>query len=343
MKRIALLTAPAFLLAGSPAFAIEKASTVGDAIRNMLLDVWNPLLLLTVMCAGLGGIYLLIRGVLKFVETSQRGGGSGYGSGLAHIALAAFLIALPQASGMGMNTIFGEARGGGTLMSGGLDYDDNGMSGDYLQSLMGGTAGVGNVENCIGNSAPAVCMSKNIAQNVIPMAVMMLFALSFLGGLAIAAATIVQWAKSTDRSEQSKNNIMKIVTAILLMNASVLFRLATTTLMGQDAPISDLGHLTANSPLLSYPVNSSIEVVQHYSQLIGNAFTILVFFGAWAFIRGLFMIKAVAEAGRQGGSNGMAATYIIAGMLMANAKFSTCLILSTVGGFDMGAGFCTAG
>jgi hypothetical protein len=36
----------------------------------------------------------------------------------------------------------------------------------------------------------------------------------------------------------------------------------------------------------------------------------------------------------------MAATYIIAGILMANAKFSTCLILATVGGADMGTGFC---
>jgi hypothetical protein len=340
MKRISLLTAPAVLFAASPAFAVEKAATVGDALRNMLLDIWNPILLLTVMCAGLGGLYLLVRGVMKFIETSQRGGGGGYGSALAHIALAAFLIALPQASGMGMNTIFGEARGGSTMMSGGLDYDDNGTTGDYLSSLMGGTAGVGTVDNCMSDATPAVCMSKNIAKNVIPMAVVMLFALSFLGGLAIAGTTIVQWAKSTDRSEQSKSNILKIVTAILLMNASVLFRLGTTTVMGQDTPISDLGHLTANSPLLSYPVNSSIEVVKQYSQLIGNCFTILVFFGAWAFVRGIFMVKGVAEGGRQAGSYGMAATYVIAGILMANAKFSTCLILATVGGADMGTGFC---
>jgi hypothetical protein len=341
MKRISLLTAPAVLFAASPAFAVEKASTVGGALSGVLADIWNPLLLLTVMCAGLGGLYLLIRGVFKFIETAQRGSGSGYGSALAHIALAAFLIALPQASGMGMNTIFGEARGGSTMMSGGLDYDDNGTTGNYLSSLMGGAAEVGAVDNCMSDATPAVCMSKNIAKNVIPMAVVMLFAFSFLGGLAIAGTTIVQWAKSTDRSEQSKSNILKIVTAILLMNASVLFRLGTTTVMGQDTPISDLGHLTANSPLLSYPVNSSIEVVKQYSQLIGNCFTILVFFGAWAFVRGIFLIKSVAEGrGPQGASYGMAATYIIAGILMANAKFSTCLILATVGGADMGTGFC---
>jgi hypothetical protein len=306
----------------------------------MLLDIWNPFLLLIIMTSGLGGIYLLIRGIMKFAATAQGGGRDGYGSAMAHIALAAFLIALPQASGMGMNTIFGEARGGGVLSGGGLDYDDNGVGGDYLGTLMGGAAAVGSVENCLNNAAPAVCMSQNIAKNVIPMAVIMIFALSFLAGLAIAGTTIVQWAKSTDRSEQSRSNILKIVTAILLMNASVLFRLATTTIMGQDTPIADTGHLTANSPLLSYPVDSTIEVVKHYSQLIGNAFTILVFFGAWAFIRGIFMVKSVAEAGRQGGSYGMAATYIIAGILMANAKFSTCVILATVGGADMGTGFC---
>lgn len=341
MKRIALLATPAIFLVGtSPAFA-APAATVGEALRNMLLDIWNPLLLVTVMIAGLSGIFLLVRGILKFVSAAQNGNGGGYGSAVAHVALAAFLIALPQASGMGMNSIFGDARGGGTLSSGALDYDDNGITGNYLGSLMGGVAGVGGVENCISNPAPAVCMSKNIAQNVIPMAVVMLFALTFLAGLAIAGTTIVQWAKSTDRNEQSRSNILKIVTAILLMNASVLFRIVTTTVMGQDTPVSDLGHLMTSSPLLSYPVSSSLEVVKHYSALIGNAFTILVFFGAWAFVRGIFMIKGVAEAGRQAGSYGMAATYIIAGILMANAKYSTCVILSTVGGFDMGAGFCT--
>lgn len=341
MRRLALLLTPAILFVATPVFAAEPAGTVGDALRNMLLDVWNPLLLLIVMLSGVAGIYLLIRGVMKLVATAQGGGRDGYGSGLAHIALAAFLIALPQASGMGMNTIFGDARGGSTLSSGALDYDDNGVSGNYLSTLMGGTAGVGGVENCINSKTPAVCMSQNIAKNIVPSAVVMLFSLTFIGGLAIAGTTIVQWAKSTDRSEQSKSNILKIVTAILLMNASVLFRIATTTVMGQDTPISDLGHLEAGSPLLTYPVNSSIEVVKRYSELIGNSFTILVFFGAWAFVRGIFMLKAVAEAGRQGGSYGMAATYIIAGILMANSKYSTCLILGTVGGVDMGAGFCT--
>jgi uncharacterized membrane protein HdeD (DUF308 family) len=77
-----------------------------------------------------------------------------------------------------------------------------------------------------------------------------------------------------------------------------------------------------------------------YSQLLSNAFVILVFFGAWAFVRGVFMFKGVAE-GKQQGSYGMAFTYTIAGIMLANAKFSTCLILGTVGGVDSAVDFCT--
>ena len=126
------------------------------------------------------------------------------------------------------------------------------------------------------------------------------------------------------------------------MNSPLFFSLATTTLLGDiDSPLGSVGHLNAGSSLLTYPTESTLEIVQRYTELIGHSFTILAFFGAWAFVRGIFMIKSVAEAGRQGGSYGMAATYIIAGILLANSKFSACLILGSVGGEGMGLGFCT--
>lgn len=343
MKSIKTLFATLALTAISTrAFAAGPAESVGNALSNLVNDVWNPVLLLITMGSGLAGIYLMIRGLVKISAAAHGGHGAGqvhYGPSLANIAFGAFLIALPQAAGIGITTIFG-GSGMSQIQSAGLDYNDSGVSGNYLSSLTGGLASVTAPSNCLGDSQPAVCMSKNIAVNVIPMATMALFAMTFLAGLAIMLSTILQWAKSMERHEHGRAFVTRIITSILLMNASVLFKLTTSSVMGQSSPITDLGHLDAGSSLLTYPVNSSIEIVQKYAQLIGNAFTILVFFGAWAFVRGVFMIKSVAEAGRQGGSYGMASTYIIAGILLANAKFSTCLILSTVGGLDMGNGFC---
>lgn len=346
MKR-ALYTATLFLFTGLTTAAYadgdgKAAASIGDALKTMVSDVWNPFLLLTTMVCGLAGIYLLIKGLTKIVATAQNGGRDGYGSAMAYILLAALMIALPQASGMGMNTIFG-GQGRSTLQTAGLDYDDGTkLTDNLLGTLMGGTASVAAPVNCISHEQPAVCMSQNIAANVIPMAVMALFSFTFLAGLMIAGATVMQWAKSTDRSDNGRAYITRIVTAILLMNASVLFRIVTKTAMGQESPVTDLGHaVAATSPLLSYKSTSTSAIVNNYAALLGNAFVILVFFGAWAFVRGVFMVKSVAEAGRQGGSYGMAATYIVAGILLANAKFSTCLILRTALGGDAGVDFCT--
>ncbi len=341
-NKLALLTAIFSVLAANQSMAAGPAETVGNALSNLVNDVWNPMLLLITMASGLGGIYLMIKGLVRIAAAAHGGHGASqahYGPALANIAFAAFLIALPQAAGVGITTLFG-GQGMSSIQSSGLDYNDNGINGSYLSSLAGGLAQVTAPTNCLSDSQPAVCMSRNIAVNVIPMATMALFAMTFLAGLAIMASTILQWAKSMDKHEHGRGFVTRAITAILLMNASVLFRMTTTSVMGQSSPITDLGHLDAGSSLLTYPVSSSIEIVQKYAQLIGNAFTILVFFGAWAFIRGVFMIKSVAEAGRQGGSYGMASTYIVAGILLANAKFSTCLILATVGGADMGNGFC---
>jgi hypothetical protein len=277
---------------------------------------------------------------MKMAAAAQDRGNGSYGSAIAYILAAALLIALPESSGMGMTTVFGD-QGRSKLQSAGLDYDDNGITTDLLASLTGGPGNVGTVNNCLNNAQPAVCMSSNIARNIIPMAVMALFSLTFLAGLIIAGTTILQWAKSTERGQSDgKSFLLRIITAVLLMNASVLFRIATKTAMGQDSPISDLGHINASSPLLEYKSTSANTVFQAYSQLLSNAFVILVFFGAWAFVRGVFMFKGVSE-GRQQGSYGMAFTYTIAGILLANAKFSTCLILGTVGGVDAAVDFCT--
>jgi hypothetical protein len=345
MKRLQFYLLTVFLLSvGSSAHAGPPggaSATVGDALKNLITDVWNPILLLITMGAGLAGIFLLIRGLVKMVAAAQDRGNGSFGSAITYILCAALLIALPESSGMGMTTLFGDA-GRSQLQSAGLDYDDNGISANLLSTLTGGTAVVGGVTNCISADQPAVCMSSNIARNVIPMAVMALFALTFLAGLIIAGTTILQWAKSTERGQgDGRSYLTKIVAAILLMNASVLFRIATKTAMGQDSPVTDLGHMVdASSPLLAYKTSSTNSVFQAYSQLLSNAFVILVFFGAWAFVRGVFMFKGVAE-GKQQGSYGMAFTYTIAGILLANAKFSTCMILGTVTGFDSAVDFCS--
>lgn len=326
----------------APTIALAAGGqTIGDRLASMVNEAWNPIFLLVAAGAAIAGIFMFAKGLMKLAEASNERSNSGYAPGLAYLALAAALIALPDAAGIGMTSILGSARGGGTLDSSGLDYSESGSAGEFLTSINGTLASVGAVDNCLTSATPAACMANNIATNVIPMAVYALFAMVFIFGLVIFAATLIDIARSSeDPRQHGKNGITKLFTAVMLMNAPLAFGLATRTMFGTDGTIGESGLTGAGSKLLTYTSGSSLEIVKKYSELIGHAFVILTFFGAWAFVRGVFMIKGTVE-GRSQGSLGMAFVYIVAGVLMANAKMSTCFILNTVGGADMAAGFCS--
>jgi hypothetical protein len=333
---------PAMLAAGEA--RADTTNTLGEKLVGLIDNVWNPLFLLIAVVAAVGGVWMMAKGLMKLAHASSQNGNSNsflWAPGLTWIIVGAMLIALPDTAGMGMNTIFGSARGAGTLSGAGLDYKD-GVTGDYFTAMTGGIVKPGDVTDCIGADDPAVCMAKNIAVNAVPMGIMVLFSLVFLAGLAGAAMTLVEMAKNSDQPGQSKSHITRLVVSVLLMNAPMAFSFMSKTMFGssESAISSTFGNLNASSSLLKYTTGSEIDIVIRYSALIGYCFTILAFFGAWAYVRGIFMVKGVAEAGRNAGSYGMAGVYMVAGILMANAKASTCVIMKTTGGAGLAAGFC---
>lgn len=322
------------------AYAADE-ETLGGRLSAIVNESWNPIFILLIMMFGVGGLFFLARGLMKVVEAASNGGRATYGNAITYVFVGALLLFIPDAAGMGMTSILGEARGGSALGSTGLDYDDQtGITGSWMNQVVGNLAAVGDTENCMKSKEAATCMARNLAQNTIPMAIMALFAVAFIVGFIALANAIIDLAKSSERGEQ-KPHITRLVTAVLLMNSPLFYTQITQTLLGSiDSPITG-GSLNTSSTLLKYPVGSELEVVKTYTELIGHSFTILSFFGAFAFVRGIFMIKGVAEGrGGQAGSYGMAITFIIAGILLANSKYSSCLVLSTFGGSAMGTGFC---
>jgi hypothetical protein len=340
-RKSLLVAIPAVMFAGTAMAASGTDNTVGSILKGLVDNVWNPLFLLIAVVSALGGIWMIAKGLMKLVEAANDRGGKGVAPGLAWVVVGALLIALPDAAGMGMQTIFGAARGGGTLDGAGLDYKD-GVTGDWLSAMTGGTFSPGGVTDCISSSVsdPAVCMARNLAVNAVPMGIMALFSLVFLAGLVGFAMTLIDMAKGADGRDQSKSHITRLVICAMLMNAPMAFSFMSTTVFGTSESTLSLTGLNSGSGLLKYDSGSKIDIVTRYSQLIAYSFTILAFFGAWAYIRGIFMVKGVAEGGRQAGSYGMAGVYMVAGILMANAKASTCVILKTTGGAAMAAGFC---
>lgn len=340
MTMIARFAATAALVL-LPGAAYAQSETIGEKLRSISQELWSPFLFLIACVSFAAGLALLAMGLLKLARQNETREGI-WKSGLSHIVAATLLISLPDAAGAGLITVFSEAASGGASALAGLELDADGGA-SITSGLVGGVTGmanVGSVQNCLTSSTPATCMARNIAVNAIPMAIWTLFGMTFLLGLIGFASAIFDITRSQGQGGLPKGWSTKVVTSILLMNGATLFTMATSTVLGrQDGPINEQG-LNSGSSMLSYPANSSISIVQQYAEMIGHCFTILAFFGAWAFIRGIFLVKAAAEGRTQSGSYGMSAVFIVAGILLANAKYSACVALTTMGGEAMGQGFC---
>jgi|HigsolmetaAR206D_1030411.scaffolds.fasta_scaffold00553_10 hypothetical protein len=324
------------LLTALPAHA---QTDIGTRLQQFGQDVWQPFFFLISCASFLAGLGLLGMGLLRLARQHETREGL-WRSGLAHILAATLLMSLPDAAGIGVATVFGQNSQAALGLAGsGIDDDGNSLfGGDGIVPDIGSVE-VGKTENCLISEAPAACMAKNLAVNAVPMAIWTLFGIAFLMGLISFASAILDITKAQGQGGLPRGWSMKLATSILLMNAASLFTLVSRTILGRDdGPVGD-GGLNASSSMLSYQIDTQVAVLQRYAEMIGWCFQILAFFGAWAFVRGIFLMKSSAE-GRSEGGFGKAAVFIVAGILLANAKFSTCVLLTTVGGQEMGNGFC---
>src|SRR3546814_8249601 len=81
--------------------------------------------------------------------------------------------------------------------------------------------------------------------------------------------------------------------------------------------------LDTASPLLSYTASSSADdFFQKYEELIGYVLQILTFFGVWAFVRGMLMVKMTAE-GKQQQSYMYGIVFIVAGILLRSEEHTS--------------------
>ncbi|AOG03411.1 putative membrane protein (plasmid) [Bosea sp. RAC05] len=340
---------PAALLVMGPASGAfaqgDTSNTLGQSIFGAMGDMVGPILVAISFFAFLVGIFLVGKGIMKFKDASSHHGG-GVGPAAFTLMAGVLLIALPEASGIGMTSVMGT---GGLFGSGDLQAarvmdaadDGTGKASTITRRVLGFTTPKG-VENCLvftgtDNRADAVgCMAKNIANNVVPVGIIAVFAFVFLAGLWQLGSAFGELAKQ----EQNRGSLpngwwMKVFTAILMMNGPFLLQAASKSVTGQVGPIGGTG-LQEGSSLLRY--TNVGGVFTQYESLIGYCFTILALFGVMAFVRGLFIMKSAGE-GRSNSTMGHGIVFMVAGVLLANSKVSTCVIMNTMMG--SGFGFCS--
>ena len=349
----------ALFVTTAPAYATTTAGNdLGTRLSGVLTDIYGPLFLTIAGVCYLVGFIMLAKGLDLMKDSSAWGSTrstreNGAGRGMAHLASGAVLIAFPEAIGIGVTTMFGDAFnifGSASefkSVAAQLDMGNNpnfGVRDGSLRSLLA----IGTVtppENCYLSAAPAVCFSKNIAQNVVPIGLIVTYAGVFLAGALMVAKAVFEFAHEDvgGRGGDGKSAVAKAAVGFLMCNSPFLLGAISTTILGQTGALTTRGGL--DKSFLSYRFSGSVSGsttawLQSHGEMMGYLFTILALFGALAFFRGIFVLKSITDRRGSNASAGNALVFMAAGVFLANMKMTACFVTNTFGGAGMTLGFC---
>lgn len=333
MKRLATIVLASIptLLMTSAAYA--QTTTVGNRLDEILKNITGPFIFLISLLCFVGGIWLLAKALVKLRESSGQGGQ--VGPAMAILLAAALLIMLPEAAGTGMLTLTGQQSG--LINNEDIAAAKIGLDDQQPNSFNTPTASVAAVTDCYSSAEPVPCMAENVAKNVVPIGVTAVFVIVFIAGLWGLGHALFDLTKVEQGRGLPEGWWGRVIFNVVLLNASVIFQIVSQTILGNGTTVGGDG-LNASSDLLNYDIGINGDFAQ-YEELIGYVFTILALFGAIAFVRGIFVCKAAGE-GRQGGTYAHGIVFMVAGILLANSKASTCLVLNTMLGSSGTFGFC---
>ena len=314
----AAASAAAASWAGPAAAAQSTGLTLGDMVAGIAADIWAPFWILTMGLSLLVGLYLVAMGIFKLRDIGGHGQSTAL-DGLLRICGGAFLVALPDTLNIGLMSFYGAVTG---------------------HPMTSANAAVGAVDDCIsGANAGLTCVAKNVATNLVPVFVEVSFGLMFLVGALMVFQALHGLATShaTGHHRMPDGWSSNLIWGILLCNTPHLLTLIATTLGITSATVGDSGGLNNAGGMLAYTAPANATVLASYASLIGYLFQIFVMFGVLAVWKGIVYLRAYAS-GQERGGMGPGMTHILGGVLLANAKFATCIVVNTF--FGNGFGFC---
>lgn len=169
----------------------------------------------------------------------------------------------------------------------------------------------------------ALAMMQAVASNV-PAVETLVKAAAFVMGLIFIAVSLAKFSRiGQDRGAQDS-----VGGAIAGLTVGAML-CALPTMM--DVGASTLG-VGDNQSILAYA--GSLSGGASLAEAVKTAFIILVPFGWIALIRGLMVMKTAVEnpsAGGRGQGFGTGITFVVGGILLANAGWSVCMLTATFG------------
>lgn len=310
--------ASALMLSPNMAHA-AAGSTLGNVISTFASDVWQPFWLLLIGIGFLCGLWLIATGISKLRDIGGHSNQNSALDGIMRIIGGALLVGLPDTINAGIGTFFASVTG----------------------HVSDGTTTVGGVTDCVGATGQdaLTCVAQNIAGNVVPVFTEVSFCLMYLlgAGLIVHALYSLSMSHATGRAQMPKGWVARIIIGALICNTPHLITAIETTLGITSGTIMTTG-FDKNSNMLAYTSDGSSAILTQYATLIGYIFQILVMFGVFSVWRGITYLRAFAEGNERGGM-GPGITHIVGGVLLANGKWTVCIVLNTFVGGAMG--FCS--
>lgn len=310
----------------SNAFA-ETTNTIGQVVHNAGSDIFNPIAIFLSGLSYMLAIYMAGNGLWYLKQASSENNNHHRRTsfqGLSRILGAGALGALPDTLNVGVGTFFSNI---GT------------------SSVNLGEAG--SVSSCMtteGTTNALTCVAENIGKNIVPVTIQVLFMGMFLVGVCIIMKQI--YSLSVHQEGGGRNGglgtiFSKIMVGIICCNVPAFFYAFEGTFGVSNSIITESGanvNTSSVPSILSYTPSANVEILQSFSELISWCFVFLVLVGVLSFIRGVAILYSHSE---QSGRNSLTSAYVhmIAGILLANGKFTMCFLLSSFIGD--GLGFCS--
>lgn len=303
----------------SHAAGTSAGGTIGSVIHYALSSTVDAASHLVILLAFLGGLYLLGSGLLSLYEASDQNRNGGLKDGIFRLLGGAVLCALPSALGISVETVLhAEIFGGST------------------------SAPIGAVQSCVSlnGKIPMTCVLKNIASNVVPIAVEAAFVICWLVALIILFNTAYGFAVAQGRggSNTPQHWKLKLVAVGILANLPVFLETVAHTLGIHSGTVTSGGYQGMNggqvASILAYVPPGMPNKLAQYTQEISYGFVIISMFGIFYALYGL--VQLMDPQSKK--SKFDIAWHIIGGVALANPNYSVCLLVNTLMGSKFG--FC---
>lgn len=311
----------------SASYAATYSNTVGGSIANMEGSFPGLTVFFTGFCL-IVGVYLVANGLMTLKQSQEEHLAADTrfrpSSALLKIAGGALLVAIPDTIDSGLMTILKVKH-----YTGGI----NTTPGDVQVCLVNGS-----------NASAVECVARNVAVNVVPVAMTFLSVGCFLFGGFILANAIVKFTANNNDGRMPKGKLFgQIAAGLVLCNVNEAMTAVQNTLGISSGVMTSNGSIITGGgsvpSSLTYTPDTSVQMLTQFANTISWGFVILSLFGMIAFVRGVgkLYMASTGHGGPKEISGGM--LHMIFGVACTNVKVTTCWVLMSTIASSMG--FCS--